>query len=164
MLSHGLTPPIILDTTHDQPTSLVVRQWARTFHYGHMILPPTAILTLIIYLCVLYTRRNDRAAMLGYALAAFLTVAIIPFTLAFMDNTSLALVALDEGYTRGTIVPSKTDTSPRMLVAKWGYLHLCRAVMPGIGAMVGFRVLLHELSEHAVRGVTMANPVLPIKA
>ena len=145
MLSHALTIPIILDTTTHFPASLIVAQWSRTFHYGHLIMPPVALSTLAMYLSVLYTRRQARAPWLGYAAAAVITVAIIPFTLTFMGDTNATLFKLEEEFSRRGVVVGEMDGLARKLVARWGYLHLCRAVMPIIGAGVGFSTFLQEV-------------------
>ncbi|KAK5107048.1 hypothetical protein LTR62_001898 [Meristemomyces frigidus] len=41
MLAHGLNIPVLIDTRLS-PARLI-SQWARTFHYGHVIMPPLAI-------------------------------------------------------------------------------------------------------------------------
>ncbi|KAK5706872.1 hypothetical protein LTR97_001864 [Elasticomyces elasticus] len=144
MLSHALTIPIILDTTVNLPASLIVAQWSRTFHYGHLIMPPVAIGTLALYLAVLYTRRQAKAPVSGYATAALMTVAIIPFTLMFMGNTNAALFKLEDEFSVAAGVATQPYDLARKLVTTWGYLHLCRAVMPFIGACVGFSTFLQE--------------------
>ncbi|KAK3618989.1 hypothetical protein LTR56_013059 [Elasticomyces elasticus] len=144
MLSHALTIPIILDTTGDLPASLIVAQWSRTFHYGHLIMPPVAMGTLALYLGVLYTRRQAKGLLSGYATAAFMTVAIIPFTLVFMGDTNTALFKLEDDFSGGTGAATQTCELARELVATWGYLHLCRAVMPFIGACIGFSTFIQE--------------------
>lgn len=152
MLSHALTIPIILDTTVNFPASLIVTQWSRTFHYGHLIMPPVAIGTLALYLSVLYTRRKARSPLLGYAAAAAMTVAIIPFTLVFMGETNAALFKLEDDFAMAGVAATDTYGFARELVARWGYLHLCRAVMPIIGAGIGFSTFLQEIRAGSMRG------------
>ncbi|KAK4895006.1 hypothetical protein LTR27_006873 [Elasticomyces elasticus] len=154
MLSHALTIPIILDTTVNLSASLIVAQWSRTFHYGHLIMPPVAMGTLALYLAVLYTRRQAKAPLSGYATAAIVTVAIIPFTLAFMGDTNAALFELEDEFSVARGAATETYGIARELVAKWGYLHLCRAVMPFIGACVGFSTFLQERSAGSMARVS----------
>ena len=114
----------------------------------------TAVATAVIYLAVLYRRQRSGVLLQGYAAAAVLTVAIIPFTLMVMDSTNEALFVLEEAHSKGKEIRGGRSGDGRELLARWGYLHLCRSVLPGIGAVVGFRTLAQELTGERTQVVS----------
>lgn len=147
MLGHLLAIPIILDT--NTSAAFLVKQWARNFHYGHLIMPPMAIFTCAVHARTAWKRRSAGLDWTGYLMASLITVAIIPFTLIFMATTNDALFGLNAVFDSGkhAVEDRSTMALARGLVARWGYLHFCRAVMPVTAAFLGLRTLLSEAAR-----------------
>lgn len=149
-----LAVPVMLDTA---PDSLhLLRQWARMYYYGQRSMPRLAIATSLLYGYALFRRRNETEAAgrrttttgrkakepanpgrpwAGLAMAAGLTLAIIPYTLLVMAPTNNRLFALEELGRADTNAASLADA--KELVIRWRWLHMIRSSMPLIGAVIG---------------------------
>ncbi|KAK5009283.1 hypothetical protein LTR28_001814 [Elasticomyces elasticus] len=139
MFGHGLAIPVILDT--NTSAAHLALQWARNFHYGHMMMPPISL----------------------YAIAGASTASVIPFTLTFMMGINNVLAGWNKEFKR---VDEKVAVEGRggatienvqKMVARWGYLHCVRSMMPLVGAFVGLATLLRELSLPARGEVLLAQ-------
>lgn len=124
--------PVFLDTTSDAP--LLFRQWARTYHYGHMALPTMAVGTLALYGSAALGRKRSSSKRWGaLALAGLTTVAILPFTWLVMVPTNNELFRLD-----ATQPPLGLGIAQaKELVTHWAWLHFARSLFPLIGAVMG---------------------------
>jgi hypothetical protein len=134
----ALVIPVFLDTIDDGPQLL--RQWARLYHYGSIIMPALCVATCGIYGYVALSKRTAISPLWSpYALAAVSTLAMVPFTLWVMVPTNNALFELhrSEGSTELDVV--------QVLVVKWAWLHVMRSLYPLFGAFLGFRALIREL-------------------
>lgn len=84
----------------------------------------------------------NRAASSGqatyFAMAAASTIAIIPYTLIFLQPTSKELFRREEG-ARGKTAGVEGSTVE--LVRKWGRINLVRAFLPAIGAVIAMAAL-----------------------
>lgn len=129
--------PVVLETNTD--SSLLLRQWARLYHYGHIMMPALAVLTTSLYAYIAYGKRaSSRLDWTSYAAAGVGTIAIVPFTLIVMAPTNDTLFELLE--TTGVSL----DTVQGLIV-RWVWLHAFRSVFPMVGSILGFRSVLKEL-------------------
>ncbi|KAJ5192641.1 Protein of unknown function DUF1772 [Penicillium cf. viridicatum] len=73
----AIAVPVFLDT--DDTSSHLVRQWARAYYYGHIILPAMCIATYGLYgYITLNKRATHRKHWLTYAAAGVTTLAMVP--------------------------------------------------------------------------------------
>ncbi|KAL4867606.1 hypothetical protein BDV12DRAFT_198026 [Aspergillus spectabilis] len=139
----AIAVPVFLDT--DTDSGHLVHQWARTYHYGHIILPAVCIATCGLYA---YIGLNKRAARRKdwriCAAAGLATIAMVPFTWVIMTPTNNTLFRLKETSVSASEPPADLG-AVRELVVRWSLLHATRSLFPLVGAVVGFRGLLHDL-------------------
>ncbi|KAI0469989.1 hypothetical protein GGR56DRAFT_156337 [Xylariaceae sp. FL0804] len=165
-----VTVPVFLDTNTD--ASDMVRQWARTYFYGHIILPGLCVGTCGLY--GLAALRSHHAPK--YALAA--TATFIMGTsfrtwrlgdlgspprashLPWMDCELLTARGVSAvPFTWLFMAPTNnilfglekvtgfSDLARvRDLVVKWSLLHITRSVFPLVGAAIGLTEVLREVS------------------
>jgi hypothetical protein len=139
----AIAVPVFLDT--DTDSGHLVRQWSRTYHYGHIILPAVCIATCGLYA---YIGLNKRAARRKdwrtWAAAGVATIAMVPFTWVIMTPTNNTLFRLEAASVLASEPPADLG-AVRELVVRWSWLHATRSLFPLVGAVVGFRGLLHNL-------------------
>ncbi|KAL2871732.1 anthrone oxygenase tpcL [Aspergillus lucknowensis] len=134
----AIAVPVFLDTNAD--SGQLVRQWSRTYHYGHIMLPAFCIATCSLYAYAGLSRRATGRKDWGvYAAAGVATIAMVPFTWVVMTPTNNTLFSLE-----AASAPAELD-AVRALVVRWSWLHATRSLFPLLGAIVGFRGLLREL-------------------
>ncbi|GIK06077.1 hypothetical protein Aspvir_010195 [Aspergillus viridinutans] len=126
--------PALLDSTHEAPQ--LFYQWTRIYHYGHWVLPSMAVVTSILYgYAAAQQRRRQKKTWISFALAAVMTVSILPFTWLFMVPTN------DELFRLQTI--SQTEPAvmgidaAKALVVRWRDMHSLRSLFPLIGSILG---------------------------
>jgi hypothetical protein len=83
----------------------------------------------------LYHIARPNASIL-YSVAAFLTISIVPYTLATMSTTNNALLARAEGKSADD-ASSHTDTELESLLQKWTSLNAGRSLLPLTAGLVG---------------------------
>lgn len=138
----AIAVPVSLDTNTD--SGQLVRQWSRTYHYGHIILPAFCIATCSLYAYASFSRRGTgRKDWRIYAAAGIATIAMVPFTWVVMTPTNNTLFGLEEAALVADEAPADLD-AVRELVVRWSWLHATRSFFPLIGAIVGFRGLLRD--------------------
>lgn len=139
--------PVFLDTNTD--AAHMLRQWVRMYHYGHIYMPALCVATCGIYA---YAARDSRACSLRYALAAAVTLAMVPFTWLFMAPTNSTLFRLEEEASWGGSGIEGTGAAVGVaqlgyvqeLVVRWGWLHLARCLFPVAGAALGWTGIMKE--------------------
>ena len=134
--------PVFLDT-NTQPAHLL-KQWVRTYHYGHILMPTIAIGTSLLYAYAATSRRKARRRWTIYAAAAAVTLSLIPFTWMALTPTNNILFRL-EGEAAEAMGLTTLDYVQE-LVTKWSRLHFVRSVFPLAGAALGFSGLLKEVA------------------
>ncbi|KAJ5655729.1 hypothetical protein N7507_007679 [Penicillium longicatenatum] len=140
----AISVPVFLDTNTD--SGHLVRQWARTYHYGHIILPALCIATCGLYAYIGLNKRAVRGK--GWrtcAAAGVATIAMVPFTWLIMTPTNNTLFQLEAASVSASEPPADLN-AVRELVVRWSWLHATRSLFPLVGALVGFGGLLHDLS------------------
>lgn len=135
MLS-ALAIPGLLSTTSAVPTQMLAQQWAGIYNRGKVLGPQAAAISLLGYGYLMYDRSRQSRGWGKYTGAAALTVAIVPFTGLFMDNTNQTLLGVAAGGA-GSI----SSEAVRELLVKWRDLNLVRSLFPLAGALLG----LYEL-------------------
>ena len=110
------------------------------FIRGMAIMPKVAITVGLSYAYAAYEARDRGGYWKGFLSAAGLVVAIIPFTLLFMNSTNAALIHSARGASTLTVAQESE------LVSKWGLLNLIRSFLPLTGAVTGLVTLLDNLS------------------
>ncbi|KAF3399324.1 Noranthrone monooxygenase [Talaromyces pinophilus] len=132
-----VTIPVFLEI-NNEPSHLL-RQWARLYQYGIKLMPPGAIATAILYVYAIFSNLRASKSWIIYALAAFATLSIIPYTKFIMLPTNDLLFELnaqtgvtDFGYVQG-------------LVNKWRWLHIVRSLFPLVGVTFGLMGTLHDV-------------------
>nr|POE56480.1 anthrone oxygenase gedh [Quercus suber] len=128
--------PVFLDTG-PSPGMLYV-QWARMYHYGHMVLPTLSILTATCYGYAAWLVRVQKQKWQLFAVAAVTTILMIPFTLLFMTPTNERLFALEKA-TRSIESTGQLGSleEARVLIRRWSGLHIMRSLSPFVGAVLG---------------------------
>jgi hypothetical protein len=126
--------PALLDSTYEAPQ--LFQQWTRMYHYGHWVLPSMAVVTSILYsYAAAQQRRCQKETWISFALAAVMSVSILPFTWLFMVPTN------DELFRLQTI--SQTEPAvmgidaAKALVVRWRDMHSLRSLFPLIGSILG---------------------------
>jgi len=132
-----ITVPLI----RKSPTLILLQQWRTLFTTGSKIAPPFAIFTFVNFGYLAYISRSDQgqtdsspSSWQGYGFAAIAVVAIVPFTLLFMNGVNDQLMAAS-GEGVGKAVLSAADVTG--LVKRWGMLNSIRSVLPLLGAVIG---------------------------
>lgn len=113
----------------ESPPPTLLKQFKRLYAAGHASMPPATILAAA---SLLYLARDSRAAgseqWRGYAAAAALALAIIPYTLAVMMGTNNVLLAkAEEAETKGHGEVQAAEV--RRLVGRWAKMNLGRSVL-----------------------------------
>lgn len=134
--------PVLLETTTNSPQ--LFYQWTRIYRYGHQVLPGMAIGTFLLYSFECFQRRRAQKPKPWrlLALAALVTISIIPFTLLIMKPTNDELFRL-ESVTRMVqpgeqlVVKVMAINQAKGLVVKWAFMHAIRSTFPFIGAVIG---------------------------
>nr|A0A067XMT5.1 RecName: Full=Anthrone oxygenase ptaC; AltName: Full=Pestheic acid biosynthesis cluster protein C; Flags: Precursor [Pestalotiopsis fici W106-1]AGO59043.1 PtaC [Pestalotiopsis fici] len=126
--------PMLLDTGAD-PVYLA-RQWARMYYYGVRTMPPLAITTFILYVWTIIRRRSQHQAWYILAVAAVVTMGMIPFTWYVLAPTNNALFRLAEGpeAASGTTAGSLEEVTE--LLVRWNKLHIARSLFPLTGVVI----------------------------
>jgi len=126
----------------------VAKEWRNLYHIGKTQNPPIAIVTSGVYLYLawavsLYSGPELDAKQLSphaaklYAVAAVLTLGIIPWTLAVMRPTNNVL---ESHATRSETPAAVTDKQAIEIdahLAKWKTLNFVRSLFPLAGSLVG---------------------------
>ncbi|KAK4244956.1 hypothetical protein C7999DRAFT_34724 [Corynascus novoguineensis] len=133
-----ISVPVFLDTTSQAPQ--LFRQWARTYHYGHLALPTLSVCTLGLYVLVAFRKRAARRPWLSSLSAGLVTVLMVPFTWVFMVPTNNELFRLEAVSAEDPNVMGLQAATG--LVAHWSRLHLARSLFPLAGAALGATTLL----------------------
>jgi hypothetical protein len=137
----GVAVPVYLDTVND--STLLLRQWARTYHYGHIYMPALAVATTGLYAYVSLIKRTNSKQWSRYLVAGATTITMVPFTWMFMSPTNNILFEWEEQARSATSVADLSDV--REFLGKWSWLHIVRSIFPLVGAVLGFTGLLQEL-------------------
>lgn len=127
------------------PSSSTATVWAEFFARGVSIMPKVAVISAAAYLYAAYNARQRGAAAAaaspawkGFAAAAALAVAIVPYTQLFMSGTNALLHAA----ARGTGAAGADEV--RILVGRWAALNLGRSLLPLAGAVAGLMTLFQN--------------------
>lgn len=135
-LSSFLIPRLL-----ELPVPLMLVQWRATFHQGSKTMPPAAAATAALYFYLAAAHRRGPKGV-WYLVAGVLNFGIVPYTVAFMMGTNRMLEARAEraGVLEEVVeevVEEAEGVGSKFLVDRWGVLNLGRAVMVGVGAVVG---------------------------
>ncbi|THU85091.1 DUF1772-domain-containing protein [Dendrothele bispora CBS 962.96] len=132
-----ITTPALLD----YPSQLA-SQWSDVYTRGSRIMPPLALLSSSMLAYSSYALSNhgvDATKPKLYALAALLTIGIVPYTFGVMWNTNNKLKArndeigvMDKAYVQETAELAK----------KWNWLNAGRGALPLMGSLVGIVALV----------------------
>ncbi|KAK3680669.1 hypothetical protein B0T22DRAFT_523546 [Podospora appendiculata] len=138
--------PVLLDTNTTPDTGLLLRQWARLYHYGHIYLPGLCIATCALYglAATLRTRKTETQRSSRYILAAASTLSMVPFTWLVMVPTNDTLFSLEAAAASSSSEPAPLGIV-RGLLVRWAWLHVARSLAPLFGVYLGFTALLGEI-------------------
>jgi len=129
------------------PSTLAAQQWHLLYERGRNSAPAIALTTCsaFSYLAYLAGDTNRGWALAGAGAA---TIAIAPFTLTVMIRTNNTLHdwakrVAPRGEDKDAAVVREASWKKEVddLLEYWQILNLARAVMPGVGALVGFWVV-----------------------
>lgn len=125
-----LTLPLLYHLPVETSSSV----FAEYYHSGARTVVPLSIVSSIFTGVAAYLDPQKRV---GYAVAAAATFATLPFTtLVIMSvNKRLLAIAGDQ-----TVREKAADGEVEMLLRRWTTLNMVRAVMGGVGGMLGFAV------------------------
>ena len=148
-MSYYAIPPILL-----APSPLAQRQWSNVYDRGRRTMPALALVTSALYWSL--SRVSSKPAVTGagaavvpllwhkpslYLASAGLTLAMVPYTVVFMWNNihglhrvANALEKCKAGELEELKVGGKTT---KQLLDQWGMLNLGRALLTGLGFVVG---------------------------
>ncbi|KAK9785039.1 putative EthD domain-containing protein [Seiridium cardinale] len=128
-----ITIPVFLDTT---PTAgQLVVQWARTYHFGHFVLPSLSVATFGLYTYISRTRAAAGRPWLSWFLAGATTITMVPFTWIMMVPINNTLFQLEAAAKAGALDTTLQET--QALVMKWNIFHFTRSLLPLAGAALG---------------------------
>jgi hypothetical protein len=134
--------PVFLDTT--QTAGELYKQWARTYHYGHLGLPALSVSTFLFYGYTAWRKRKaGNKHWRSQLLAGVVTVLMVPFTWIVMVPTNDKLFAL-EAQARAGALQVGTLREAQELVTKWSVLHIARSLFPLAGTILGSAALLRR--------------------
>lgn len=136
-----ISVPVFRDTT--KTAGQLYIQWARTYHYGHLLLPCLSVSTFLLYQYTAWSKKRAGSLKQWRSLlvAGIVTVLMVPFTWVFMTPTNNKLFALEEmAQINANSVGSLREAQD--LVLKWSMLHMTRSMFPLVGAIMGSVVLL----------------------
>lgn len=150
--------PLLLDTATEP--GLLLRQWVRLYHYGHIYMPAVCVATCGLYgYCILRSPSRvaeDQLRRRMYAVAGAVTFGMVPFTWAMMAPTNDVLFGLEASASASALASAEVEVEAgvevadlrtvQALLVKWAWLHLVRALFPLVGAIVGFALVLWEAS------------------
>ncbi|KAI2613402.1 hypothetical protein GGR54DRAFT_615697 [Hypoxylon sp. NC1633] len=135
--------PVLIDTNTD--ASHLLRQWARTFYYGHLILPTICVGACGVYAYSALTKRAAGSKHWSrYAAAGITTITMVPYTWLVMASTNNTLFSLLSSVESSSGVGVDLELV-QGLVVRWAWLHVVRTVFPLLGTIVGFRGILKEV-------------------
>ncbi|KAJ0120540.1 uncharacterized protein J7T55_015269 [Diaporthe amygdali] len=131
--------PVLLETTRDAPQLLTA--WTRTYHYGHLALPTMSVGTFLLYIYAARASKKGKGRSRGIlAAAGVATVAMVPFTWAFMLPTNDELFRLQAASVTEPGVAG--FDAVREMVTSWSWMHVMRSLMPLVGAILGASAIL----------------------
>jgi len=133
------------------PSPLAQRQWSEVYDRGRKTMPALALVTSALYwnLSRMSSKPAGGAAVVPllwhkpslYLASAGLTLAMVPYTVVFMwnnihalDRAAHALEKCKAGELEMLKVGGKTT---KQLLDQWGMLNLGRALLTGLGFVVG---------------------------
>ena len=132
--------PVFLDTT--QTAGQLYIQWARMYHYGHLVLPSLSVVTFLLYGYIAMEKRFACNNWRSYLLAGVTTFIMVPFTWIVMVPTNDTLFRL-EAETRTGVLASSLDEA-QALVMKWSIMHFARSLFPLAGVVLGSLATLQK--------------------
>lgn len=131
----------------ESPTPLLLQQWQRAYNFGKTRLAPVFALNGLGYFYLAWATRHLPVTTVirkstGYLIAGICTVGIIPYTLLVLRPTNSKLLKrADETKALGkadeVVEIGLGSETAHALVDWWGVLNLGRAVIGGVGALVG---------------------------
>ena len=127
--------PVLLDTNTD--AALLLKQWARLYHYGHQLAPALAVTSLAFYGYTARGKYTSQKPWCIWATAGLVTISMVPFTWIAMVPTNNTLFEL--GAQRGVELRGAQD-----LMVKWSWLHVMRSLFPLFGAITGWVGLMGD--------------------
>lgn len=136
-----MTMPVLVQTTTTSPHLLT--QWKHIFDRGHIQGPSLAITTSLMNCYAAWLRAAAHQPWISFAIAAALTIGIVPYTVVFMGKINTTLFAAVDQCREGKRSVSKAEAD--RLVSKWTALHAVRSMLPLLGAVVGALALLRVL-------------------
>lgn len=127
-----LTIPVIIEGTNS--SAQLLRQWHSIFYRGHIQGPAISTATGLMHSYAAWSRASQGATWRPFAVAAAVTVTMIPFTWVFMANVNNQLF-------RAVDLSGKEGEAPwpeaERLVKLWGRWNVVRALFPLSGAVLG---------------------------
>ena len=111
--------------------------WNSIFNLGKAIAPVFAATACVLHLTSSYLRNRSFKTL--RAVAAGLTVAIVPFTVIFMESTNQKMI---DG-----AIGSPINEDAATLLARWTTLNLIRSALPLAGGAVGLWCLKTDASS-----------------
>ncbi|SLM35291.1 Protein of unknown function DUF1772 [Lasallia pustulata] len=142
-ISYGVVPSLLL-----APAPLLARQWRGMYLRGISVAPPFAVVSFAAY-SYLAVKLYDAPLSVNhpkgelYALAALMTISVMPYTLLAMKNVNAKLMAKAKDMESLEVKEEVTEVglpkgeSAKDLVRWWGILNFGRGVLPLVGALLG---------------------------
>ena len=133
-----MTMPALIETSSTSPQLL--QHWQRVFDRGHVQGPALSITTALIYTYVAWTQAALSASWRPFAIAAGVTLGMVPYTLILMDRVNKELFRAVEQSRSGK--ESIDRQRAEKLIRQWTALHAGRSLFPLAGAVVGLLAML----------------------
>ncbi|KAH8840749.1 hypothetical protein MCOR27_009062 [Pyricularia oryzae] len=126
----------------ESPGPLMLQQWDRMFVSGRAILPAADVLSALGFSYLAYSRVFGERTAKMYALAAALSVGIVPYTFLVMSRTNNKLRRRAEltksmSITDESLESAEVRQGDKFLVDHWGVLNLGRTAMLAAAGLVG---------------------------
>ncbi|KIX10059.1 uncharacterized protein Z518_01140 [Rhinocladiella mackenziei CBS 650.93] len=130
-----LTLPILYRLPKDTSTSAFAELYSR----GAYTVVPLAIFST---LCTGASAYLDPEKRVGYAIAAGLTFATLPWTQFAMMETNKNLIKISE---ETTVSEKKSDGEVERMLRQWKWMNMVRAALAAVGAVLGFVVAVERV-------------------
>ncbi|KAI1845381.1 hypothetical protein JX266_008476 [Neoarthrinium moseri] len=116
---------------------IMLQVWQLAFNRGKSYMPPAAAAITASYLYVSWTHAARGLEWRGFAVAAALTLGIVPFTFLFIRDTIVELEGMGRKEGHGV-----AEAVVRATLSRWGALNLARSCLPLLGTAAAIWNLL----------------------
>ncbi|KAF2267134.1 DUF1772-domain-containing protein [Lojkania enalia] len=145
------------------PAGLAAQQWQIVYYRGIAIGPALSVVSALATAWVAYHQDSSSLAFKLNTAAAIILPSIIPYTFAFLAPINKKLHEAANSATAAEVqdqaakVGITNEKSVHQLIDKWGTLHLVRAAITGVGAVLAIWAAIDKMEGVGYTGVALAS-------